>query len=179
MRIKNRQQLLMFAAIGLIAFFAADKIIFTPLAKFWSSRGKEIADLKKRVSDGDLLVRRQKSLRDRWDEMRANTLPTNPTLAEQQLLTGLDKWARNSRITVTSLGQQWKHDADDYTTLQCRVEATGNMSALSQFLYDLEKDPMALKLDSVEISTRDTEGQVLSLGLQISGLVLGSQTATQ
>jgi hypothetical protein len=46
---------------------------------------------------------------------------------------------------------------------------------LSQFLYDVEKDPMALKLDSVELSAHDTTGQQLTLGLQISGLVLNSQ----
>jgi Tfp pilus assembly protein PilO len=178
-KIKNRQQLLMFAAIGLIAFFAADKIIFTPVMNLWTSRSKEIARLKKQVADGGLLIKRENSLRGRWEQMRTNTLAANPTIAEQQLLKGIDRWSRSSRLTVTSLGQQWKHDADDYTTLQCRVEATGNMSALSQFLFDLEKDPMALKLDSVEISTRDSEGQQLSLGLQISGLVIGLQPATQ
>ena len=31
---------------------------------------------------------------------------------------------------------------------------------------------MALRLESLEISSRDTEGQQLSVGLQISGLVL-------
>ena len=35
---------------------------------------------------------------------------------------------------------------------------------------------MALKLESVELSTRDTTGQQLTLDLQISGLVLVSQT---
>ena len=31
---------------------------------------------------------------------------------------------------------------------------------------------MALRLESVELSARDKEGQQLSLGLQLSGLVL-------
>ena len=43
---------------------------------------------------------------------------------------------------------------------------------LSRFLYNIEKDPMALKIESVEITARDKEGAQLSLGLQISGLVL-------
>lgn len=178
MKIKNRQQLLTFAAIGLVGFFAADKILFTPIANFWSGRSKEIAKLKKQVADGDLLIKRENGLRGRWDQMRTNTLSANPSIAEQQVLKGVDSWSRASQLTVTSFGQQWKHDADDYTTLQCRLEATGNMNALSQFLFDMEKDPLALRLDSVEISTRDTEGQTLALGLQFSGLVLGSQTAT-
>jgi hypothetical protein len=55
------------------------------------------------------------------------------------------------------------------------VEASGNLGTLSQFLYDIEKDPMALKLESVELSAHDTGGQQLTLGLQLSGLVLNSQ----
>jgi len=177
-KIKNRQQLLTMAAVALVALFAADKIIFTPVKSVWTNRSKEIARLKKQVADGAMLMKREAGLRGRWEQMRTNTLPANASVAEQQVLKGLDRWSRSSGLTVTSFGQQWKHDADDYTTLQCRLEATGNMSAVSQFLFDLEKDPMALKLDAIEMSTRDSEGQQLSLGLQISGLVLGPQIAT-
>jgi len=46
------------------------------------------------------------------------------------------------------------------------------LNTVSRFLYDLEKDPMALKLQSVEVSARDTEGQQLALALQVSALVL-------
>jgi hypothetical protein len=52
------------------------------------------------------------------------------------------------------------------------VEAAGDLSALSRFLYDIEQSPMALKLESVEVSARDETGQQFTLGLQINGLAL-------
>ena len=60
-------------------------------------------------------------------------------------------------------------------TLECRVEAAGTLSTLSRFVYELEKAPMALRLQSVELSSRDNDGQQLALGLQVSGLVLTPQ----
>ena len=45
---------------------------------------------------------------------------------------------------------------------------------LSHFLYSVERDPMALKLELVELGARDKDGQQLSLGLQLSGLVLNT-----
>ena len=48
-----------------------------------------------------------------------------------------------------------------------------------QILYDLEKDPMALKLELVELSSHDTEGQQMLLGLQVSGLILTPTTQKQ
>jgi hypothetical protein len=55
------------------------------------------------------------------------------------------------------------------------VDATGDLGRLSRFLYQLERDPMALKLATLELGARDKEGQQLSLGLQLSGLVLTPQ----
>ena len=73
---------------------------------------------------------------------------------------------------LASIIPQWKNDSTNYMTLNCRVEASGNLGTLSQFLYDIEKGPAALKLDSVELSAHDSTGQQLTLGLQISGLAL-------
>ena len=67
---------------------------------------------------------------------------------------------------------QWKNDATNYSTLDCRVEAAGDLGALSQFLYYVERGPTALKIDSVELSGHDATGQQLTLALQINGLAL-------
>jgi len=175
MKIRNRQQILLLAVIVMVSLFAGDKLLLTPLGNLWTARSKAIAELKKRVESGGQMIQREKNLRTRWDQMRTNTLPGNASQAEQQLLRAFDRWSQDSRISITSLNPQWKHDADDYMTLQCRVEASGNMNAVSRFLYDVEKDPMALRLEIVEVSSRDAEGQQLALGLQVSGLVLTPQ----
>jgi hypothetical protein len=172
MSIKNRQQLLVAAAIALVALFAGDKLLFTPLANLWKQRSVQVTDLRKQVSDGKRLLEREDALRSRWDHMRTNTLPDNTSQAEQEVLRAFDFWSQDSRVSIMSITPQWKRDSDDFMTLQCRVDAAGNLATISRFLYDIEKDPLALKLESVEITARDTEGQQLSLGLLISGLML-------
>jgi Tfp pilus assembly protein PilO len=172
MQIKNRQQILVVAAIAVVALFAGDKIVFTPLLESWKARSEEIGKLRKQVDDGNRLVQRAGSISARWDQMRTNTLPNNTSLAEQQLLKAFDRWSQSSRISVTAITPQWKTDSEDYRTLECRVDASGNISTLSRFLYDIERDPLGLKLESVEITARDKDGAQLALGLQISGLVL-------
>src|SRR5260221_10582231 len=74
-KIKNRQQLLTMAAIVVVALFAADKLLLTPLGSFWSERSKQISTLRKKVEEGRQLIRRDDSLRSRWNQMRTNTLP--------------------------------------------------------------------------------------------------------
>jgi hypothetical protein len=79
-------------------------------------------------------------------------------------------------VVISAITPQWKHDSDDYMTYECRVDAAGDLEKLSRFLYSVERDPMALKLELVELGARDKEGQQLSLALQLSGLVLNSPT---
>lgn len=172
MKTENRQQFLIILTVVVIAVFAADRLVFGPLTKLWKARSERVAELHKEVTEGMLLLQREKSLRARWSDMRANTLSNNTSLAEQQLLKAFDTWSQESRVSITGITPQWKHDADDYMTIECRVDASGDLATLSRFLYDIEKDHMAVKLESVEISSRDNAGQELAMGLRISGLVL-------
>jgi hypothetical protein len=176
MQIENRQQLLMALAIAAVILFAADQVFIEPMYGWWKTRAKTVAGLREQVKNGRRLIEREAALRGRWDQMRTNTLPDNPSLAEQQTLKAFDNWARESGADVTGITPQWNNDSPDYLTLNCRLEATGDLGTLSRLVYDLEKDPMAFKLESVELSTRDNTGRQLTLDLQISGLVLVSET---
>jgi len=175
MNISNRQQLLAIVAIAAIALWIGDKVIFSPLTALWKDRVKQIGDLRKSVNQGSLLVERERSIRSRWESMRTNTLPSDTSAAENLVLKAFDRWSQESRISITSIKPQWKHNADEYITLECRVDAFGNLSTVTRFLYDVEKDPLALKVEAVEITTRDNDAQQLSLALQVSGLLLNSQ----
>lgn len=111
--------------------------------------------------------------------MQQQALPSNNSTAEQQVLNAFDQWARDAQISVNSITPQWRRDRDERLTLQCRMDAAGSLGTLARFLYNVERDPMALKIDSVEIAARDKDGQNLSLGLQVNGLVLDNLEAKQ
>ncbi len=179
MKIENRQQLLMVLAIAVVVLYAADLVVIEPMFGWWKTRAKTIAELREQVKNGRRLIQREAGLRGRWSQMHTNTLPDNPSLAEQQTLKAFDSWARESGADVTGITPQWNNDSPDYLTLNCRLEASGDLGTLNRFVYDIEKDPMAFKLESVELSARDNTGQQLTLDLQISGLVLVSQSQSK
>ncbi|MGH7972414.1 MAG: hypothetical protein ACREIC_27185 [Limisphaerales bacterium] len=176
MQIKNRQQMLTAGAIAILALFAADRLLIDPLTGIWDAKAKQIRQMRAQLAENKAILRREQAIRVRWSQMERNTLTNNASAAEQQLFAAIDSWRRDSGVAINGATPAWKHDADDYMTYQCRMDASGNLATVSKFLYDLEKDPMALRLDSIEINARDKEGQVLVLGLQISGLVLTPQT---
>jgi hypothetical protein len=176
MEIKNRQQFLVVLTIGVAALLVCDRLVFEPLAKWWKVRATTVAGLRQQVNNGRQLLRREQVIRSQWDQMRTNTLPADTSAAEQQVLKAFDNWAQESDTSITGITPQWNDDATNYMTVDWRVEASGDLGTLTRFLYDIEQDPMALKLESVVLSVRDDTGQQLTLGLQISGLALTSQT---
>jgi Tfp pilus assembly protein PilO len=170
--IKNRQQVLAFVAIAAVALLAGDKFVRAPLVARWNQRMAQIANFKKDINNGAALMSRQRTIQERWDFMKTNMLPNNASVAENEVLRAFERWSEDSRVSITSIKPQWKRVADDYMTLECRADAFGSMQALARFIYEVEKDPLPLKVEAVEITTRDNDGQQLSLGLQVSGLVL-------
>jgi len=87
-------------------------------------------------------------------------------------LKAVDRWSHDSGAEITSIMPQWKSEGTNYLTLDCRVETAGDLNALSKFLYDIEKGPMMVRLDSVELSSHDVGGQQMTLGVEINGLAL-------
>ena len=175
MKITNRQQLLAIVAIVVVALLVGDKLILAPLLRGWKERSARIVELRKLITQGEQLQQRGGRVRERWDGMRTNTLPDNMSAAENEVLKAFDRWSRDSGISVSSIKPQWKRSAEDYMTLECRADAAGGIQALTRFLYNVEKDPLALRVESVEITSRDNDGQQLSLALQVSGLLLNPQ----
>ncbi len=169
----NRQRLLLIlAGVGLL-LLVGDSLLLTPLTKAWQSRGTEIARLQKNVTEGRSVIDRATRTQSLWAEMQAQALPKDPAKAEQDLITAFDRWGRAAGIELGSIKPQWKRGATPrYSQLECRVDATGSLATLSRFLYEVEKSPLALRVDTVELTSRDDQGQRLTLGLLVSGLRL-------
>lgn len=173
MQIKDRQQFLTVLAIIAIALLVLDKMLLPPLTKFWHDRSQRISDLKNEVKDGEWLLSRKARIRSEWADIQAAALTNNTTLAQEQMFRAIDRWTESSGVSINSETPQWKEGSDaSYKTVEFRVDAAGSIDRVSRFLYDLENDPMALKLQTVELTSSDNSGQQLALGVQISGLVL-------
>jgi len=175
-QINNRQQLLTILAVAALVLFAGDSLLLKPMVAAWKARAAQVTSLRKDIEQGKSLLEREQTIRSRWEALRRSTLPSNRSTAEQTVFKAVDRWAQDSRVSITAITPQWKRgDDDDFTLLQCRVDASGNLGSLSRLIYNIEADPMALKLESVELGARDKDGQQLPLALQVSGLVLNAQ----
>jgi hypothetical protein len=172
MKTPNRQRLLVLVAAVAVGLLAFETVIVKPLVAFWKPRAARLEKLRKSVADGNDIIGRERSLLATWDTMRTNTLPKEISTAESTMLRAFARWARDGSVTLNSVRPQWKRLGPDAQTLECRVDVAGNLPNLTRFLYAVETDPLAVRVDTVQIMARDTGGQQLTLGLEVSGLWL-------
>jgi hypothetical protein len=172
-KISQRQRLLFLVAGISIALLILDRIAFTPLTALWRSHAAEITRLEADVANGTSLINRAQSLQQTWADMQARALPKDPSQAEQDLITALDRCRRTSGIELGSIKPQWKRGITDRSSLlECRIDATGSLATLGRFAYEVEKSSLALRIDSLAMSTRDETGQKIALELVVTGLRL-------
>jgi Tfp pilus assembly protein PilO len=174
MEIKNREKILAIALGAAIVFWLGNVLVLKPMAQSWRARSARIAQLTSQMQDGRQLLARGSEVLGRWDRMQTNSLAPTSALAESQLFTAFDGWVRDSGVTQGSFHPQLRETDDNYSVLECRADVTGSMEQIFNFLYDLEKDPIAIRLDSVGLTSRDDNGRQLALVLEMSGLMLPS-----
>ncbi|PWU08647.1 MAG: hypothetical protein C5B50_29170 [Verrucomicrobia bacterium] len=176
----NRQKLLLIVTGVIVGLFLGDLVILSPLIAAWKARSERLTQLTQKLNSDQLLLKREASLSRHWAEMQSRVLTNNTSAAEQQIFRAIDRWAQDAGVVIGAITPQWKRgDADDYMTYECRIDASGDLGRLTRFLHSAEREPMALKFESVELGSRDKEGQQLSLALQLSALILNPPPQVQ
>lgn len=166
-----RQRLLLIASGLLVGLLILDRLVVGPALAHWRARSSELATLERTLQAGRAVVESRERTESSWRHLREGALPRDPSLAEQRLLSSLEAWARTEGVELTGLRPRWrKATATDASLLECRLDATGSFSALVRLLGELEKSPLALRVESIELTSRDESGQRLSLALSVTGL---------
>jgi hypothetical protein len=169
----NRQVLLIKIAAAGVVLLILNSVILSPLGDLWSDHAAEITRLQASVAEGRNLIVRGPSLQRRWREMQAGALPRDRAVSEHDVISDFENWSRSTGVELGSVKPLWKHAAsDDYSLVELRLDASGTLSALSRFIYEIETSPRALRLESNELLSRDDSGQRLTLSLIVTGLRL-------
>lgn len=167
----NREKLLMTAAAVVFGLLILDKAVIGPLTNSWKERAKQIDFLTLDVTKGRQLVARDKAIRERWREMRQRALPASRSESESAVLNRVDEWSRAARLKPSQILPRWSEE-DDHARLNCRLEATGDMESVMRFIYDLDGEKLALRVESFDLTSQDKQGRNLVLDLTLSGLEL-------
>ncbi len=169
---EHRNKLLAAGALlagGLLLF---DRLVYSNLSENWREQSAHMSELREQLARGNSLLDRKDTLHEKWETVSQNTLPNDAARAEDTALLATARWVQNSGVTVTSLTPRWREHDEDFSTLDCRATLSGNLGSLTRFLNELENDPLAVRLESAVLATRNESGSMLTLDVLFSVLRL-------
>lgn len=168
MTTSERERYLKIGVFIVVGLFVLNYFVLDVFTGHWEEQGKRIDTLREQVKRGHALMEREAATRERWAEMQRTDLPPEVSQAENDVFKGVNRWVRDSKIALTSLTPQWRTHDEGYETLECRAVANGDQDSLGRLIYDLETDPLPVRLEECEFSTRDKTGRQLTLNLRFS-----------
>jgi len=169
MRIERREDFLKLAVGVVVGLFLLDRMVLSPAFDHWKDQGERIDQLRQKVTRGRQLLDRESTLRARWAEMLKTDLATDSAVAEKDAYAGLSKWTLGKGVSITSLTPQWRLQVDDAHDLyEFRALVNGTQASIGRFVYELETDPLPVRMEDCELTARDAKGQQLSATLRFS-----------
>lgn len=168
----NRNRLLVITVAVCLGLLILDRIVLGPMLEGWKQREARIAKLETQIAKGEALLSHKAGYEARWDEMVKNSLPAEQSEAELMIYSALNDWSKSGLSLNSQRPQPWVIEKDGTRHVDFRVLATGSIGSIARFLYDVEQDPRALRVQDIEISARDDAGSNLSLNMLLTGVTL-------
>jgi len=172
MEFKKRERILVIAALLCVLFLGGDRLILTPMARAWKDRSAQISSLKQSIEKGEILLDREKILKERWNKLRTSCTSEDDSTAENHVLKGVDKWAKKSGMSLNYLKPRWSDFGKEAKKLEIRLSATGKLEQIARFLYELENDALPMHVEDIGITIKDKRSKVLDITARFSSLVL-------
>ena len=167
---KNRETLLKIGVGVVVGLFALDRMVLGPFIASWKAQGERLAAVRQKVERGRQLVAREKSIRERWNEMKRTDLPDDDSVAENEVFKSIARWASASRVGFTNLAPHRGNHDGSYDTFEWRASAVGDQAALGRLIYEIESDPLPVRVEECEMTARDAKGQQLALSVRFSAV---------
>lgn len=182
MNLKRRENIILLTALLCVAVFLLDRFVITPMASQYTARAAAIQKLRDDLNRGRYLIKRENQISLAVDKMINDSLPPDRPAVEKQMFEALQRWKNASGLAIAAISPRWDKDTGGDTPipakmdkLELRVSATGGIQSIARFLFELEHDPLAVRLEDVEITARDPKGQSLALETRITGLIISPE----
>jgi len=182
MRNKRERDLLTVAVIA-VTIVVGKLLVFDPLLTSWGNYNKEITRLNDEIKNGNELIRpnpdkpgaatREESYKKTWAKYLVHNLNSTNTDAEKKVWRAIENWRSVSRISLTSVKPEWQNHDDRYRTYDVRLVAEGTMQEAVEFVHAIESDELPLKIEQLELASREKTGKLINVSVHFTGLQLG------
>ncbi len=159
----------------ILSALAADRFIVTPAMEKLRQVEAQKQQLLAELIEAQNLFERRSLMEKKWRQLLAEGLKSESE-AESRVLRAVDQWARDSRLTLTSVKpERTSAVKKGLQEMTFSVASTGTFEAAARFLWLVEKSSLPVAIKDVQLGSTNESGSEMSLQLRLSALYVGAQ----
>lgn len=176
MALTSRERMIMMAAIAAVLVLVSDRYALTPLMEKRSENKQLVKSLEAEVEHSLSILNRRKQLQSRWDQMQSDGLSAQDGRIESLVLRFLQESSKQAGLLLTSIQPEHSEVKADFGHIEFLISGSGDMRAVTRFLWNLETTSLPLKVESFQLGAADDTASQMSLQLTLSSIYLIEQT---
>jgi Tfp pilus assembly protein PilO len=178
MAMSKREKTLAICVGAVVGLLAVDHYALTPLLDAEEALALERDRIVKDIQSGQKQLTEKKRMTPKWKGLLTGGLKDDPTSAESQVLHALRDWARECGLTLSSMKPDRPQSKEALKEVQVQATATGNMDALTKFLWKAHSASFPLKVIDFQASTKADGSEELMIQIRVSTLYLARDAKT-
>lgn len=168
MTLNKRERYVAIAAGAVLGLLAVDQLFLSPLLSRLSAATASVDALSREKRDADGLIQNEQRARTRWKEIAADTLKSDSSAAEGQLLNNVREWARSADLSLNSIKPERSERQQGFEKITLRAVGNGSMHQIGRFLHSVQTSNVPVRISDFQINTRKEGTDELSLQVGLS-----------
>ena len=168
MVISKRERYIVVATLAAAVLLLLDWLVYTPLMARWADIDSRTDARRVELIDANKLIKESREKSRQWSAMSGKRLPRDASEAESQILSSVRDWASDSRLSLSAVKPERNEKEKDFYKITFRATASGSMSQVSRFLYQVQTSSVPARITDVTITSRKEGTDELTLNLGIA-----------
>ena len=183
MILSKRERYIVIGTVVVVGILGLDRLFLTPLIERRQETNANIRLETEKMEKATGLVTNRSRVSRKWNDLSGSSLKSDGANAESQIIRAVNDWAQDAGLNVSSVKperaekEKIKDKETQFMKITFRANATGNMAAISKFMWRLQTSKVPIRVTDLSITTRRDGVDDLSLDLGISTIYLTPEPA--
>jgi hypothetical protein len=168
MKLSNRERMIATGVGAVIGLYVLDSVLLSPLFDRLNAATVAVDEGRAKLQSGVALQQNRLNAQRRWVKLAGDSLKTDASTAEAQLLNRVSDYASGAQLAVASLKPERSEKEKGFQRITIRASATGTMAQVSAFLYKLRTADFPLNINDLRIVSRRDGADDLAVDIGVS-----------
>jgi type II secretory pathway component PulM len=176
MILSRRERYIVIGTVAVVGLLALDHLFLTPLTERREVINAQMHLRQEEMTRATMLLDSRARMNRKWLEMSGTALKTDGATAESQIIRSVGDWALDAGLNLSSLKPERAEKDKQFQKIAFRANGTGNMLAISKFIWRLQTSKIPVRVTDISITTRRDGTDDLSLDMGMSTLYQPPET---